>query len=215
MKRSPKFYPRNVELAIFNLISRKRDINTSYFNHLLEKVFEQYKPVATISAIKYRLDIEFVDDILQEAIVLLILRIRAGKFVYNTQLGFKSFLYSTLKYLCFNINKKYNLFMLDALENDSSEYSIENSFDYEFPQSQNNNCSFFERVDEIIQENLSPQGSNVLALSLLEDKTNEEGATILGYKDESIFRKKKSKHLKALRNKISSFQKDELHRLAS
>ena len=215
MKNSPRFYPRNFEKAIFNLISLQGDINNSYFNQLLDNIYKKYKPIAVLSATKYHLDSDFVDDILQEAIVLLILRIRAGKFVYNTQLGFKSFLYSTLKYLCFNINKKYNLFMLDALENDSTEYSIENPFDYEFPQTQNSNCSLFERVEEIIKENLSPQGSNVLALSLLKNRSNQEGAAILGYKDESIFRKKKSKHLNAFRNKISSNQKDELIRLAS
>ena len=49
MKNGQRFYPRNFENAIFNILSSNRSVNNIYFNHLLEKLYEKYQPIKALN----------------------------------------------------------------------------------------------------------------------------------------------------------------------
>ena len=214
MKNVNSINPNDFEFTIFELITEDGDCNTAFCNHQLVKLYEKYKPSASFQARKYHLDKDLADDVLQDGIILLLNRIRDGRFEYNPEYGFKSFLYRTFQNLSMNMNKKYKIFQTDEL-NDSVNIYSEGLDYFEIYQEIEPDYDLEEQVGELLQENLGENASIVLYLALIQNKTNQEGASIMKYRNEGVFRKKKSKHLKDFRERITTRQKAELMRMAS
>ncbi|NJN26633.1 MAG: sigma-70 family RNA polymerase sigma factor [Cyclobacteriaceae bacterium] len=215
MKKDYAISTIDFEFLLFELISENKDINSPHFNHQLHKLFLKYKPNAIKVARQYHLQEEMADDVLQEGVLLLINRIKDGKFEYNVEYKLGSFLNRTFRNLSSNFSRKYNRNIEthfwcqsgDRLDGDICEMDATS----EIAQ----NRSLPDVVRQIIQENLSPQGARILNIGLLCNKSNAEGADIMHYKDESIFRKKKSQNLAKLRNAITPAKRHELMRMAS
>ena len=103
------------EFSIFELISESADFSSNYLNHQLAKLYVKYRPMAASLARKYHLDSDMANDVLQDGILLLIKRIKDGRFEYNPEYGFRSFLYRTFQNLSMNTNKKYKIFKTTEL----------------------------------------------------------------------------------------------------
>ena len=214
MKNVNSINPNDFEFTIFELISEDGDCNTPFFNHQLHKLYARYQTLATRLSYKYHLDKDLAGDVLQDGILLLLKRIQEGRFEFNPEYGFKSFLYRTFQNLSMNMNKKSKGFPSAELqylaEQDREDADYVEAYPPIAP-----SCKLEDRVEELLEEKLGESAAMVLYLSLIEHKTNAEGAQIMRYKNEGVFRKKKSKHLRDLRARIDEQQQAELMRMAS
>jgi RNA polymerase sigma factor (sigma-70 family) len=214
MQNANSLNPNDFEFTVFESISESSEINSSPFNSRLNNLLVKYSEMASKLARKFHLDEDLAQDILQDGMVLLITRIREGRFEFNPEMGFAGFLYRAFTYLAANQHKKYQRFLPEeygeAIDFASEELDFDNSKNPIIPEG-----ALEEKVQELIHEKMGEKAAQVLEICLIKQKTNDEGARMMKYRDESIFRKKKSQHLKTFRERITVQQEKELLRMAS
>ena len=212
MKNTENIPSNDFEFVIFELVSEGVEINSNFINVQLKKLYAKYTPMANRQAFKFHLDGDLAKDILQEGILLLLNRISSGNFEFNPKLGFRSFLFRTFQNLSANINRQYRLF--DSDEDILSKVGTSEAFEVEEEPVMYPEGMLEAKVQEMLYKKLSKKAAKVLEICLIRQKSNEEGARMMDYKDESIFRKKKSQHLKTFRSLIDSNEEQELYRMA-
>ncbi len=190
------------------------NVNDTILNRTIEKLYSKCRALGAAIAWKYKLDEEETEDLIQDSFEVLIKNINNGQFTYNSEGEF----YGYIKTILTNLTKNYvrrSSKMVGGLDESTLATGT-----YELEISEKNallapSCSMKERLSDLISEKVTPQGAAILKKSFLDSSSNEKGAAALGYKDESVYRKKKSQHLNDLRSKLTNEEKDELWQLAS
>ena len=216
-KKNSAIPSQDFESYIVDMLAAETDSNSSDLNHHLERLYANCDNMIKKISYNFSIDMSIADDLFQDAMELLIKKIRTGKFVFKSRNQLYSWFSKVLENYVRSLTKKQNN---NSSLNDEDHAINCDGFTSEQPEHCINkiiapSCSLEERLTQIFEENLSPQGAKVLKLAMIDKKSNEEGAREMGYGDESIFRKKKSQHLGILREKISARQREELIRLAS
>lgn len=151
---------------------------------------------------KMQIEPQAMEDIFQETLCLLIEKVRQGAFTFKSRASFYGWFKATIE----NMAKTYRHNTLRFVQNDIQSLPLAQSLVQNEPILAPT-CSLQQKTLEMIESKLSPQAAKVLAVGVVYDLPNEFAAKIMNYKDESVFRKKKSLHLAELRGKISKSEK--------
>ena len=209
-KNAKKPIPQNFESQIVSTLRQSPYNNSRSLNFMLELLYKScYRLLKAIGS-EYKIEPEVMEDIFQDTLCILIKKVRNNTFIFQSRDSFYGWCKITMKNLASNYIRKQSLF-----ENENINRLQSAQMEPQNVQMITPSCSLQQKALEIIENKLSPQAAKVLATGVVYNLPNELSAKIMNYKDESVYRKKKSQHLAELRSKISKSDEACLRGLAS
>jgi DNA-directed RNA polymerase specialized sigma24 family protein len=214
MNKTPHtFSPSEMESDIVNALTDNPCDDSRILNKHLDVLYKKCQAMVNKTALIFNLDKELADDLFQETLIVLIENIQEEKFSYTSRAAFYGYLKTILERKASKMADSGKLF---CRINDGFRQGPDDSF-----RKWGEERNYFERgtlqrkVLELFREKLSYTGARVLEIALIWRKSNSEGAQILNYANEGVFRKKKSHFLREFERKIKPGEKELLRGLSA
>lgn len=169
---------------------------------MLKKLYKSYKHSFVIFARKYPLEMSDLDDVFQEAFIILRNHALSGKLV-KVKSSMKTYLFGISKNLIFKRLKQNNRTL-----NLPEELEVKKTEAIEIIDLNENDLTDHQRALRYYFNYLGEKCKDVLTLSFYRGLTNEEIAFLRNYENEAVVRSQKSRCLKNLKELIKQGNKN-------